>query len=136
MKSTAKHLSILLILLTTVFSSSCDMFSYKQDSFSGGTILNDAMMSEIKAEIFGDSLEYNEEENEAASSDGSSNTEESTNPDNIRLTVYWTEGGGVWHLFEDCGHLKRAKEIFSGSVQDAIQSGKEKICSSCNKKSN
>ena len=50
--------------------------------------------------------------------------------------VYWTESGGVWHLFEDCGHLKNSKDVIFGTEEEAIAAGKSKVCSSCNKKVN
>lgn len=49
-------------------------------------------------------------------------------------TVYWTKSGTVWHLFKDCGHLKNSKTVISGSLEEAINEGKEKVCSSCNKR--
>ena len=45
--------------------------------------------------------------------------------------VFWTEGGSVYHKALDCYHLKDAKSIQSGSIQAAIDSGKEKACSVC-----
>ncbi len=52
----------------------------------------------------------------------------------LTQTVYWTEYGTVWHLFEDCGHLKGSKSILSGSVEKAMEEGKIKLCSSCIKR--
>lgn len=48
--------------------------------------------------------------------------------------VYWTKSGKVWHLFEDCGYLKNSSSVLSGSIEDAISEGKEKVCSNCSKK--
>ena len=48
--------------------------------------------------------------------------------------VYWTESGGVWHTFRDCSYLKKSKKIESGSVEKALESGKAKLCSACEKK--
>ncbi len=47
--------------------------------------------------------------------------------------VYWTEGGEVWHLTENCSSLSRSKNILSGSVDDAIGAGKERACMRCGK---
>lgn len=47
--------------------------------------------------------------------------------------VFWTEGGEVWHLTENCSSLSRSKNILSGSVDDAIGAGKERACMRCGK---
>ncbi len=47
--------------------------------------------------------------------------------------VYWTEGGEVWHLTENCSSLSRSKNILSGSVEAAIDAGKERACMRCGK---
>ena len=48
-------------------------------------------------------------------------------------TVYWTKSGSVWHTTDKCHHLKKSKSIESGSVEEAIEAGKSKVCSSCGK---
>ena len=45
--------------------------------------------------------------------------------------VYWTEGGTVYHLRDTCSTLKRSKEIFHGSIEDAILAQKERACKTC-----
>lgn len=57
-----------------------------------------------------------------------------TEPEFSDSTVFWTESGGVWHLFNNCSHLKRSKMIYYGTVEEAIEAGKEKVCSTCAKK--
>ena len=49
-------------------------------------------------------------------------------------TVHWTAGGSVYHTHADCSHLRRSKEILHGTLDEAIDAGKDKICSSCEKK--
>lgn len=46
-------------------------------------------------------------------------------------TVYWTPGGSVWHTTESCSSLSRSKEIISGTEEQAIQAGKERVCKKC-----
>ena len=46
-------------------------------------------------------------------------------------TVYWVAGGSVWHLHSECPSLLRSREILQGTVQDAIESGKERVCKRC-----
>ena len=48
-------------------------------------------------------------------------------------TVYWVKNGGVWHLRRDCSSLSRSKEILSGTVNEAIAAGKERVCKLCGK---
>ena len=45
--------------------------------------------------------------------------------------VYWSGSGEVWHTTRDCASLKRAKQIFSGSVADAQAAGRERACKTC-----
>ncbi len=48
-------------------------------------------------------------------------------------TVYWTKSGSVWHTRSDCYHIKKSSNVFSGTLDEAIEAGKEKLCSSCGK---
>ncbi|MBQ8509146.1 MAG: hypothetical protein IJ493_04480 [Clostridia bacterium] len=45
--------------------------------------------------------------------------------------VYWVKNGEVWHLRENCPSLSRSKDILSGSVSDAMNAGKERVCKRC-----
>ena len=45
--------------------------------------------------------------------------------------VYWTDGGQVWHTDPTCASLKRAQNIRTGSVAEAENEGKSRICSYC-----
>lgn len=49
------------------------------------------------------------------------------------LIVYWTESGKVWHLSRECGTLKRSSSVIEGCELDAINAGKERVCSICSK---
>ena len=48
-------------------------------------------------------------------------------------TVYWTKSGSVWHTDDQCYHIKKSSNVESGSVEDAMEAGKKKVCSSCGK---
>ncbi len=48
--------------------------------------------------------------------------------------VFWCKNSKIWHLFEDCGYLKNSDAVSSGSIEDAMSYGKEKVCSSCEKR--
>jgi len=45
--------------------------------------------------------------------------------------VYWTENGGVYHLFRDCSYIKSSAEVISGTVEEANDAGKSDACSRC-----
>lgn len=49
-------------------------------------------------------------------------------------TVYWTESGSKWHLYEDCGSLKNATEIMNGSISKAKEAKKKDVCKTCSKR--
>lgn len=58
--------------------------------------------------------------------------ESSTKPDHQESTpVYWTENGGVYHLFRDCSYIKSSAEVISGTVEEANDAGKSDACSRC-----
>jgi hypothetical protein len=61
---------------------------------------------------------------------------ETTEAQSELTVVYWTKNGSVWHTYRDCGHLSKSKEVESGSVEKAVEAGKEKLCSACAKKQN
>ena len=45
--------------------------------------------------------------------------------------VYWTEGGTVYHLRDTCSALKKSKEIFHGTIEEALSARKERACKTC-----
>ncbi len=45
--------------------------------------------------------------------------------------VYWTTGGKVFHIYEDCQHLNRSEELMLGTTQEAEAAGKERLCKTC-----
>ena len=47
--------------------------------------------------------------------------------------VFWADGGGVWHIKEDCPSLKKSKKIKSGTAAEALAEGKERVCQICSK---
>ena len=46
-------------------------------------------------------------------------------------TVYWVQNGEVWHTTLECPSLSRSKNILSGSIDDAMASGKARVCKRC-----
>ena len=53
-----------------------------------------------------------------------------TAPDTEGDSVYWLEGGSVYHLDRQCRHLS-GKTPVQGTVQAAVNAGKKKACSAC-----
>ena len=49
-------------------------------------------------------------------------------------SVYWTEHGKKFHLYEDCQALDRSEPLVNGSAQEAIGAGKGAICKFCEKR--
>lgn len=45
-------------------------------------------------------------------------------------TVYWVDGGEVYHLSKNCRSLSRSTNIHSGTI---AESGKERVCEICGK---
>jgi hypothetical protein len=45
--------------------------------------------------------------------------------------VLFTKSGDVFHEDAFCRHLSRAKEVYFGTVEDAVSSGKERACTAC-----
>ena len=86
------------------------------DDFEAGRPVDREELASLSAELFTGA-------EEPATADGFS----------TRETVYWTEGGSVYHRDRDCYHLKRAKNVVSGSVKNAWKHGKERVCSACGK---
>ena len=45
--------------------------------------------------------------------------------------VYWTQFGTVYHTSPDCGHLNHSDELIVGTVEQAIEKNKTRLCKSC-----
>jgi hypothetical protein len=121
MKNSIKIVSLALLFILTVSLCSCN-FDESKRNLSGGILLDDEMISEIKNEILS-----REEEKE--------NTEEITlsteaEPDTGEI-VYWTESGSVWHKTGSCSHIKDNPDLFAGTASEARAAGKSHPCSQC-----
>ncbi len=113
--------------------------------------------SEITAESFDEDedMDITEKETEKESEEGRSETEasveteidtegegalesesasehESEGESSEIGVVYWTKSGTVWHTRKECGHIKNS-EVISGTVDEAEEAGKIRLCSSCAK---
>ena len=59
---------------------------------------------------------------------------DTTEPSPDEITVYWTESGTKYHTHRDCGSLKNSVNVKEGTLEEAIEAGKESICLKCDKK--
>ncbi len=48
--------------------------------------------------------------------------------------VYWSPYGKVYHTHEDCSALNQSEELTYGTVEQAIEAGRTRLCSFCAKK--
>lgn len=46
-------------------------------------------------------------------------------------TVYWSKLGKVYHLYDDCDHLNANDVLYYGTVEQAAEAGKERVCKTC-----
>ena len=130
-----KALFLAIILAFATLFSSCATPQTTNNEYYGGESMNAEILSSIAESIFSES-EIEESSTSTKTTVNSATTEEITTEKREHDGVYyWTESGGVYHLWSDCGHLKNSKDVKSGSVDEAISDGKEKLCSSCEKKS-
>lgn len=123
MKIKVKCLICFLLIATLTVLPACSMFWSSNHSYSGGQILDEEMMSSIREEII----------SAEETTDGEEESEETTKKENTAHNglVYWTEGGGVYHFYKDCGYIKSASKIMSGSITDARNADKTGVCSRC-----
>lgn len=45
--------------------------------------------------------------------------------------AYWTPFGEVYHFNPDCQYIKNSGTIYSGSINDALEAGRNRACSGC-----
>lgn len=99
-------------ILAICFLMSVSAVACTHNTFSGGYAVTPEYLESLSAEIF------------------TTAEPAETYPDG---TVHWTAGGSVYHLDADCRHLRRSKEILHGTMDEATDAGKEKVCSACGK---
>ena len=115
---------ILLVTITVILSSSCALRVQENDEYYGGESMNAQILSDIAESIFAEDYESESGYEDETISDKSEH-------DGV---YYWTDSGSVYHKWKNCGHIKNSKDLKSGTLDEAILSGKEKLCSSCDKK--
>ncbi|MCI8388550.1 MAG: hypothetical protein HFE63_08820 [Clostridiales bacterium] len=58
-------------------------------------------------------------------------TAESVESNRQTDVVYWVENGEVWHTRVNCPSLSRSKNIRSGTLAEAMNVGKARVCKRC-----
>lgn len=91
----------------------------------GGVRVTPEMLESVSASL----SEWNETEEQTTVTTTTSiaKTEFTT----LNGVVFWTESGSVYHLSDQCGALRNAKNIFQGSIAEALAAKKEWVCKSC-----
>lgn len=47
--------------------------------------------------------------------------------------VYWTQFGKVYHTHSDCQHINRSDSYYEGTVEEAIDNNRTRLCKTCAK---
>ena len=45
--------------------------------------------------------------------------------------VYWTQFGHKYHVYQDCGSIQNSKNVYPGTVTEAIEAGRTAMCQFC-----
>ena len=109
---------VLLCVLAAVFLASCDA---RADGFYTGEVLGSEALESIIASVGTDTPTTKGQEE--------TRTPETEPPEDG--VYYWTEKGNVWHTRRDCSYLSESKDVFEGSIDNAVEAGKERPCSRC-----
>jgi len=125
MKIIFKTLFLALIFAVCLFTVSCD-FDESKNHLSGGELLDDERISEIKEEVFSGDKSADAQNDETVTG----TTYETDSLDSGEI-VYWTESGSVWHKSPTCTHIKNSANVLAGTVTQAKSEGKVNGCSRC-----
>lgn len=142
MRNLIKTFSLILTIVFLITLCSCSIFMYDNSRFEGGETLDNELLSKIENDVHNESQSSESQEGESQTSESQiaagihsdspieSNTEGNNDSGS---TVYWTSGGTVWHTRRDCSYIKNSQNVLFGTVDEAMSSGKKKLCSSCQK---
>lgn len=113
-----------LCLLLGIFLYGCHG-AYGAD-FAGGETLTPERLAELSAQVFG----------QDSATEGDPEPADTLDPAELAFagTVYWTEGGTVWHTDRDCYHIRNSEAVSEGSTYQAVAAGKKGLCASCRKR--
>lgn len=113
-----------MVCLLVLALAACNTHGLLSDDFNAGDTVTPEELLDISREIFTETSEPMIE-----------TQPESEEPETLSedATVYWLKNGSVYHANKDCHHIARssAENIQEGTVQKALDEGKERLCSSC-----
>lgn len=92
------------------------------EPFDAGTPLTPSDVNDLKDKL----LKGEEKEPESGEQ-----TPDSTPQVPEGETVYWLSGGSVYHKDSTCYHIKEKPNVQSGTAAQAVQAGKDRLCSAC-----
>lgn len=122
-----KLIAVLVIAGAFATLGGCAAGTDGPDVFYAGETVTPGQIAEISrslaesSSIVSDTTTPHNAENNSASD--SSNSAD--------VIVYWTPNGSVWHIKENCSSLSKSTDIRSGSTDDAIAAGMERVCKRC-----
>ena len=110
MKRLLPSLSCLLLILLTF--SACN----PQDNFHAGRPITKEELASISAELFSTAPEPSET---ADAPDGKDTSVEEATTSNLNQTVFWLDGGDVYHTDPDCRHLEGSRTVKESTLRTA-----------------
>lgn len=127
MKRKKSYVICCTVCLLCLLLASCRSHGLLSDDFDAGDTVTPEELLEISRELFTETSE--------PASDRLTTEEASQAAETLPLgaTVYWLDGGSVYHAARDCRHISHAEaeDIREGTVSKALAEGKERLCSSC-----
>ena len=131
MKNFVKVISLILVVFSISSLCSCSVFTYDKARFEGGEALDEELLSKIENDLHNGGHTSEESTIDPPHNSTEESGQETHEDSSI---VYWTSSGTVWHTIRDCSHIRNSQNVISGTVEEAISSGKKQLCSSCQKK--
>ena len=118
-----------MLLLLTVCLPLLFVACAATEPFDAGTPLTPGEVAALQAQL------KNEKPHEGGTQNGGDTTpsgdEENSNiPQNG--IVFWLDTGSVYHSSEGCYHIKEKQNVRQGTVTEASEAGKSRLCTACN----
>lgn len=103
--------TVCLLVLALLFCTGCAA----RDGFDGGEPLSAEELAALQAQL-------------AAQEEGAPEEGGEIPPD---ATVFWLDGGKVYHVVATCYHIAKKENVRQGTLAEALEAGKERPCSVC-----
>ena len=127
------RISSLIVVVCLCFSITSCNFDETKNNFHGGEILDQDIIESIRDALSNVETSSEVTEDQSEKSEQTEQTELQSGINGNETVVFWAEGGSVWHTYEDCRYIDD-KDCNSGYVTDAINAGKDRLCSACKKR--